>query len=294
VHAGEGFLGGSSRRLHFGLGRLSTVERVSVRWPDGSRSEYGELSAGSLWRLDQHGGEPTRVSVPEPAALDAAVTQGLPATIGPPSPRAVALERFPYSGMPLPRFDGAPSTVAEYSGRCLLLYCWGSWSEDAVTGLAILAEAQTECAAAGLDIFPLSLDGPRSAEVAEAAVRTSGLTELGGRADRRVFTLLELAMQAVLSAYDDLPLPLGLLFDENGRLCVVYMGQVEPRLAARDAGLLLASSELDGGHTTRCLTGGRWIDRAPQRVLEEAAKFLRDKRNERVIADELEAFERER
>ena len=114
------------------------------------------------------------------------------------------------------------------------------------------------------------------------------------RADRRVFTLLELALQALLSAYDDLPLPLGLLFDEDGRLCVVYMGQVDPRLAARDAGRLLASSELDGGHTTRCLTGGRWIDRGPQRVLEEAAQFLRNERNERMLADELEAFERER
>lgn len=294
VHAGEGFLGGSSRRLHFGLGAVTAVERVSVRWPDGSRSEYEDLQVGSLWRLDQRGAKPRRVAVPGPAALDTALDVRLPTTISAPAARTVALERFPYAGLPLPRFDGAPTAVSEYSGRCLLVYCWGSWDADAVAGLARLARAQTDCAAAGLDIFPLSLDGPRNAQRAAAAARASGLTEPGGRADRRVFTLVEFALQIVLSAYDDLPLPLGLLFDEHGRLCVVYVGDVDPDLAAQDAGRLLGSSAVDGGYTTTCLTGGRWIDRGPARALGAAAEFLRNARDERAIADELDAFDRDR
>ncbi|MEE8469173.1 MAG: hypothetical protein V3T22_12005, partial [Planctomycetota bacterium] len=120
------------------------------------------------------------------------------------------------------------------------------------------------------------------------------LTELGGRGDRRVFALVELALQVVLSAYDDLALPLGLLFDERGRLCVVYVGQVDPQLVAQDAERLAGSSDQDGGTTTTCLSGGRWIDRAPARDLGAVARFLRKSRNEHAMADELEAFERER
>jgi len=211
-----------------------------------------------------------------------------------PDPRTVALERFPYSAMTLPRFAGEPTSVAAHSGRCLLVYCWGSWDEDALAGLTRLAQAETDCAAAGLDIFPLSLDGPRSAQRAQSAVRAAGLTALGGRADRRVFALVELALQAVLSVYDDLPVPLGLLFDEHGRLCVVYVGTVDPQRAARDAERLLGSLAVDGGHTTTCLTGGRWIDRAPARALQEYANFLRSARDERALAQELEAFAAER
>lgn len=50
VRSGSTMGGGSSMRLHFGLG-TATVERVTVRWPDGTVSEYGKLHTDTLHSL---------------------------------------------------------------------------------------------------------------------------------------------------------------------------------------------------------------------------------------------------
>ncbi|MEX1024293.1 MAG: CRTAC1 family protein [Planctomycetota bacterium] len=41
LRAGTGYLGGNAPELHFGLGDVEAVDRVSVRWPDGTLSEHG-------------------------------------------------------------------------------------------------------------------------------------------------------------------------------------------------------------------------------------------------------------
>lgn len=53
VRAGSGFLSGSDLRLVFGLGRAAKADEVSVRWPDGSTSQYSGLAAGQYHALVQ-------------------------------------------------------------------------------------------------------------------------------------------------------------------------------------------------------------------------------------------------
>jgi ASPIC/UnbV protein/VCBS repeat protein len=53
VNAGNGFGGGSMVRQHFGLGQNTSVERLVVRWPDGSEQTVSQVPADRLVRIQQ-------------------------------------------------------------------------------------------------------------------------------------------------------------------------------------------------------------------------------------------------
>jgi len=289
VHAGEGYLAGPSLRLHFGLGAATRADEVRVRWPDGSTTTYADLPAAGLWRVRQDGSPPERVAHPA-GALAGAAGRTRPTVIGEPDARVVALERLPYSSLPLARYDAPAGAVRDHAGEPLLVVLFGSWDERAGERLAALRALPES----GVAVHPLSLDGPRDEAYARELARAAGLPESGGRADRRTHALLELALQAILPAYDDLPLPIGFLFDPHGALCVVYVGALDARLVADDARRAALELPADAGRLTTAITGGRWLRPAPGRPLQAAIEHLRRERGEDELAAELEAFDARR
>lgn len=76
VEAGSGYASQHSPRLHFGLGASERIDRLHVRWPDGSEQEFSDLEAGRLLRLRQ-GGE--LESVPFSVGEPGGATDGVPA-----------------------------------------------------------------------------------------------------------------------------------------------------------------------------------------------------------------------
>jgi hypothetical protein len=69
VANGNGFEAQSPLTLHFGLGAAPRVERLSVRWPDGTLAEFGGLEADRVYLL-REGGAP--VVAPAPGGARAA------------------------------------------------------------------------------------------------------------------------------------------------------------------------------------------------------------------------------
>jgi tetratricopeptide (TPR) repeat protein len=66
---GSSYLSQSSRTLHFGLGAATAVERLEVRWPDGSVEQLAGLDGDARWELVQGEGAPRRLTPPRaPAA----------------------------------------------------------------------------------------------------------------------------------------------------------------------------------------------------------------------------------
>jgi hypothetical protein len=53
VHGGGGYLSANDRRLHFGLGAATAVDRLEIRWPDGARDTRSALSVNRLLRIDR-------------------------------------------------------------------------------------------------------------------------------------------------------------------------------------------------------------------------------------------------
>lgn len=51
VNGGNGFASQSSRRIHFGLGSESRVEKLEVLWPSGKVQIFENLAAGIRYRL---------------------------------------------------------------------------------------------------------------------------------------------------------------------------------------------------------------------------------------------------
>ena len=51
VKSGGSYLSSSDPRLHFGLGKAATVDRVEVRWPSGLRQTFGPLPTDRFYLL---------------------------------------------------------------------------------------------------------------------------------------------------------------------------------------------------------------------------------------------------
>ncbi|TDJ70916.1 MAG: hypothetical protein E2O39_09195 [Planctomycetota bacterium] len=275
VYAGEGYLGGSTRRLHFGLGDAECAERVVVRWPDGTEHEHTDVDVNALYRLSKADGSLARCELPARSPLEGVLPERIPPTDGARIARVALLDRLPSSTLELPRFDGTTTSVAEFSGSALLLVVWASWDDAAIESLAGLARERDQLAAAGVTLFPLTLDGVRDEPYARQALARAGFPDSGGRAGTLLKKLLEITTYEALGPYDDLPLPLGLLFDGRGALCVLYVGAIDPETVARDAPRIEAGQGRPGARWPIALTGGHWRSgRGPARDLENLAKFF--------------------
>ena len=57
VHSGRGYQSHFGTRLHFGLGTVSRVDRIAVRWPAGRRELFRNLTANQLIILTEGTGE---------------------------------------------------------------------------------------------------------------------------------------------------------------------------------------------------------------------------------------------
>lgn len=51
VSTGSGYLSGSSRRVHFGLGDADTIDELVIDWPSGERTVLTELSADRFYTI---------------------------------------------------------------------------------------------------------------------------------------------------------------------------------------------------------------------------------------------------
>jgi enediyne biosynthesis protein E4 len=62
VNGGNGYSGQSSKRLHFGLGRLDRLDQVEVRWPSGwsRKIEGGKVPLDRITRLREGAPEVAR------------------------------------------------------------------------------------------------------------------------------------------------------------------------------------------------------------------------------------------
>ena len=66
VNIGNGFAGGSSTRLHFGLGSLREVSEVKILWPNGEASVLSKPALNKILRVEQPGG--AKPATAKPAA----------------------------------------------------------------------------------------------------------------------------------------------------------------------------------------------------------------------------------
>jgi hypothetical protein len=284
VRAGEGFLAGSSLRAHFGLGAHTALDAVRVCWSDGRVDTVEGARVGALWRIVQPEAADAESPGPLPAshlfgsaASMVAAAAPLPDEPSPPRTRVPLLDTFPLGAARLVPFGAAPVRIDELAGPGgLAVLVWHSGVAESRTAVAALAARRSELEASGLAVFTLALDEAREAAAAEAWVTGLGLRARAGRSDRATRLFLDMVLGRTLAPFDDVPLPLVLLFDPRGELGLLQVGALDLDGLAHDAATLAARPEGPEGRWATGLTGGQWEGHRPRRSLRSLARRLRD------------------
>lgn len=237
VKLGEGFLGQSSRALHFGVGRDETIASVQVVWPGGRRERIHGASPGTTVAFTQGDPAPmvrphaprTQPSPPAPLAAESPSLSG-PGTLFHPSP---------FPALPSIKPGGDPWLVDDSDGP-VLVNLFASWCPDCATELKEWAAAASDFKAAGLTPVLLCADGRDERHNTKPSdawpwLAANGIPFEAGVLTDEAFRRLAKTHQLAFGALINLPIPTSFLLDGHGRLAAVYRGIVPASRVLADA-----------------------------------------------------------
>ena len=273
VRAGDGYLGQSSRWLHFGLGATTAIDRIRVRWPSGLLEEVRGLDADRWYTLREGSGsvEPWQPRARRAAPV-AARAFAPHAPLAPPSPpgRTYLLHPLPLFEIPYRSVRGEPVSVPEDLEGPVLINLWASWCANCRSELSELQKARSELAAARVDVLALTVDAEEDLPAAEAFLDGVGWSFPRGRAEPELLDVLNLAYEVVVDQPSGMAVPMSFLIDREHRLVAIYRGPVTAELVLED---VRAAERGDGEGALPF--GGRWAHRPAGRDLQRLANLLR-------------------
>jgi hypothetical protein len=59
VSTASSYLSASDKRVHFGLGKESSIQRIEIRWPSGIRQTIKDVRADQILQIDEPAGVPS-------------------------------------------------------------------------------------------------------------------------------------------------------------------------------------------------------------------------------------------
>jgi hypothetical protein len=255
-YAGEGLLGQSSHRLHFGLGE-GVVVAVRVRWPDGVVERHEGVGAGR-WTIAR-GEAPVGSGFVERSALVGRGLESLRVGRGRAS-RVVLADKLPARAWSFPAEGGGRvalgDVLAQPGRRGVLVVVWDPREAADREYLNALGREAKEMARGGVVIVPMRR-GVRAAE--EGFLEGLGMAEFAARMTAVEERLVQLFLMEVIGPHEEVPMPVSMLFDAGGGLCTLYFGGDAAELVAGDARKLrYADPEVAD---TTALSGGFWLAR---------------------------------
>lgn len=305
LRAGEGFLGQSGKRVHFGLGRSTEIARVTVRWPGAGPEDFDGAQADGFYQLVQGQGSAQPWTPPR---RDLVLQPDQATTVRTPGQARI----FLTSRLPLPRvtyrtFDGAELSPEHPYGSPLLINLWASWCQPCISELAELGHAKDRLDASGLQVLALSVDGLGTDEAASPTKAAALMERLAlpfdsGLASAGFVDILQIAHDLLLAQRRPLPVPTSFLLDSQGRVAAIYKGQVQVDQLLAD----LAALELDeqGQRQAALPFPGRWMfsvtrkarqlpllqEMAAAQRLNEAARYAHDQRASLALEPGIASF----
>ncbi len=222
LRAGEGYLTQLSKWVHFGLGGASRIDKLHIRWPDGSEQTLQSLASDRFYRIVQGQTQPTTWTPPQTTrTFEPSVVKARPSTqkaylrLGSHPP----LPRLGYMG-----FDGKPHRVRELLDKPLLLNLWATWCDPCKAELAELSRADVQVLALSVD--GLGENADTTPEDAHRYLQEKGYRFHAGAAADRLVQLLQVFHDALYTNRRPLPIPTSFLIDVNGGLAAIYKGPV--------------------------------------------------------------------
>lgn len=229
LRAGEGFLGQSSKWLHFGLGGSEQIDSLTVFWPGGEAETFRQLKAGTRVTLKQGSALPVASSSPDRTIELPAREFELPI---PTSRAAVRLSaRLPIPALETLTPTGQRETIQPDRERPLLVMLWASWCPASMGCLDELHDHDELIRQAGIDLLAISVDGldegkSTTFDEARESFAALGLTATLRRAHPDLLHQLQLIADQIVAQANALPLPSAFLLDPGGKVAAFYRGPI--------------------------------------------------------------------
>jgi Tfp pilus assembly protein PilF/peroxiredoxin len=276
LRAGEGFLSQSSKWLHIGLGKVSQIEKVIVRWPDGNdqhAEEFKGLEPDRRYVLAQGSGEAQPLGGrEEELKIDPSPNiEPLPAEG---TARLHLVVRLPAPDLKYLSLDGRPMQQNAGSGNPVLINFWSRTCSPCLAELAEFGNRSAEIRASGIEMLALSTDHLGKPEF-DANAAQEILSRLkypfpSGRANPELIGGLQERLAYLTPMLRPFPLPTSFLIDGAGRLAVVYKGAVEVDDLLVDARRITGDRPLSQKFADAAALPGTMIDHpAIERTLRE-------------------------
>ena len=261
ARAGDGFLGQSSKTVHFGLGSAAPESlTLTVSWPGGDKQEFKLPGIDRLYEVTQ-GDVAVDVSAARGKPIDLAEAGfGKPGTTQ--RRRIWMAYRKELPALTIRDADGESVVLNEVSpDQPRLIMMWNQTCLPCLEELREVAEKVDAIKSAGLAVSAVHLNEPdQAAEDEQKAMAILQRMEFPFHAaimedslQARVVELLE----DRLARHFEFALPTSFLVDSQGRLAVVYRGPFDLSLVLEDVSQLddQQSSDLDKAAPFL----GRWL-----------------------------------
>jgi len=235
LQAGSGFLSQHSKELFFGIGKVESAVRATVRWPNGDTQVFEQLPVNHRIELEEGSqnfhATPFRASPPAYAhGSEPDMAEQSPASVG-----TWLLEPLPAADFLLPDLSGTNKQLSSFRGQLVLLHFWTMVAPGCLKQLELFHKHQADFAAHDLQLLCINVDNPQDQVQVQDFASQERLSLPFLLATEQVAGVYNVTYRFLFDRRRDLGIPTSLLLNRENRIVKVYQGELDLVTLLKDA-----------------------------------------------------------